>query len=213
MGVLLSALGVLRRLWTVVWGVLKLTLALPIGVFLAAALAGFLLGAAHGNARYHAGYAKGSAVVQAKWDKAAKAATRRNGDLGTTGARVTAGVHAQLSRQAADTHDDFTSLRRKVSTHVSAKSDAGCVVPLGFVRLLNDGIDGPGRRPPALPGAAGRPEDANSGLALSDLADQLLGGFEIPYGWRAENVAWRDWYGGQCAAWVAKGGQCAVTAP
>jgi hypothetical protein len=60
------------------------------------------------------------------------------------------------------------TLIEKVPTYVSRKADLACVVPFGFVRVFDaaaSGVD-----PAALPGTAGEPDDAPSGVALSRIA-------------------------------------------
>lgn len=52
----------------------------------------------------------------------------------------------------------------EVTAHVTPKDDAACHVNLGTVRVLNDATHG------AVPPAAAGPDDAPSGVALSDVA-------------------------------------------
>lgn len=52
----------------------------------------------------------------------------------------------------------------EVPTHVTPEADRNCVVPLGFVRVLNDAAHGP------VPGPAAGADEAPSGIPLSDVA-------------------------------------------
>lgn len=208
---LIAALDVLRRVGTAAWGLARLAVTLPLGVLVAALLAALLLSHCEGQARYRAGYAKGEAHERAEWQKVAAKIKRVRELLSDRMASISEDERRRLDRRRGEIRDDTANLRQKVKTYVPPAADARCVVPLGFVRLINDGIDGPGRRPPEIAGAAGRPNEADSGLALSDVSDQLLGGFEIPYGWRAENEAWRGWYPRVCAEWRRAGGICELS--
>lgn len=205
---LVNVLGFLSGVWRAAWGFLKLAISIPLGILLAAALCGFLLGSCHASDRYKAGYAKGEASERAAWQKVARKLHRIKADLDRASSAISLDEGGKLTRNLADNHNHFTTLRRKVPTYVTPAADARCVVPLGFVRTLNQGIAGRNRRAPEVPGGAGRSDEAASGLALSDVADQLLGGFEAPYAWRAEAETWRSWYGRECIAWRKAGGVC-----
>lgn len=198
----------LKGLLGAAWAILKAAVTIPLGVLLAAALAGLTLGSCHAHDQFKAGYAKGEAHERAAWQKVARKLHDIRASLEQVGARISTLERQRLDRALVDNHTHFTNLRREVRTHVTPAADARCVVPLGFVRELNKGIAGRHRRAPEISGGAGRPDDAASGLALSDVADQLLGGFEAPYAWRAELDAWRRWYPAECAAWRRAGGVC-----
>jgi len=58
------------------------------------------------------------------------------------------------------------TITRKVPVYVSAQSDSRCVLPNGFVQLLD--AAGLQADPDALPGATGEPHDAAAGLSLSE---------------------------------------------
>ncbi len=66
---------------------------------------------------------------------------------------------------------------REVPVHVSAASDAKCVLPVGAVRLLDAAASGADSAHVRDRVAPGQPDDAASGLSLSDvvalLADNL----------------------------------------
>lgn len=211
-GFLLAAWGLARARFRAAWALLRLAVTLPLGVLLAAALAGFLAGSCQGEARYKAAYAKGVAAgvkaERADWQKVAEKLKEIRRKLESRTSAISADERTKLDRRLTDNHAHFTNLRKEVRAHVTPADDARCIVPLGFVRTLNRGLAGRDRRAPELPGAAGRPDAAASGLALSDVADQLLGGFEAPYAWRAEADAWRGWYPRVCAEWRAAGGAC-----
>lgn len=60
---------------------------------------------------------------------------------------------------------------RYVTRYVTPKNDAACVLNNGFVKLLDSAITG--TPPDQLPGSSGEPDDAPSGLTLSQ-ASALL---------------------------------------
>lgn len=66
---------------------------------------------------------------------------------------------------------------RKVPVYVTEKSNSACIVPLGAVRLLDAAISGsdPGAVEAAI--APGQPNDASSGIALSDVVALLASDF------------------------------------
>lgn len=91
-------------------------------------------------------------------------------------------------------------LTQEVPVYVTPKSDADCVVPLGFVRLHDAAASGD---PASLPGPAGGSLQAASGVPLSAVAATVIGNYGVAYDWRAEALTWRDWYARQKAAWDA----------
>jgi hypothetical protein len=88
-------------------------------------------------------------------------------------------------------------LIRKVPVYVTAKADAACVVPRGFVRVF----DAAGRGEAEVPGSSGGPDDAASGVPLSAVLSTVVANDGVAYDWRAEALTWRDWYTKQAAAW------------
>jgi len=66
---------------------------------------------------------------------------------------------------------------RKVPIYVSAKSDAACVVPVGAVRLFDAAASGSDPGVVAALIAPGQPDDAASGIALSDFVALLAQNF------------------------------------
>ena len=60
------------------------------------------------------------------------------------------------------------TILEKVPTYVTIASDRACSVPNGFVRLFD--AASAGTDPASLPGTAGEPDGAASGVALSQIA-------------------------------------------
>lgn len=66
------------------------------------------------------------------------------------------------------------TLIKEVPVYVSAKADAACVVPVGFVRLHDAGATG---TEPAAPDSTGAADAAPSGVALSTVAATNVGNY------------------------------------
>lgn len=107
---------------------------------------------------------------------------------------------AQLAAAQAAQGVRTQTLIQKVPVYVSRKADARCVVNTGFVRLWDSGASGPG----AAPDASGGPLEADSGFALSDLAQADLANYGVAYGWKAEAMTWRAWAADLLAHWSDK---------
>lgn len=90
------------------------------------------------------------------------------------------------------------TLIEKVPTYVTAKADAGCVVPVGFVRLHDAAASG---SPASLSSASGGPVEAPSGVALSAVTGTIAWNYGEALQWRAEAQSWRDWYVREKALW------------
>jgi hypothetical protein len=78
--------------------------------------------------------------------------------------RISDAVATKFEPVRAKIIQDTNKRLSEVETHVTAKSDSVCPVPVGFVRLFNDSTHGP------VPGAASGADDAASGVELSDVA-------------------------------------------
>lgn len=147
------------------------------------------------HARYDAGFKAGQAAQDAAYRKAyvKEAAKIRRRELEQVD--LSAGLRETLGRQLGENAANYRQLRKEVPRHVTAKSDAGCVVPNGFVSLWNKGVSGPaGRTSAGVPPKPGGPVEGPSGLALSDVANAYLNSAEVAYDWRAEVDTWRKWY-------------------
>jgi hypothetical protein len=107
-------------------------------------------------------------------DAQSEAALLRARQQGIAQGQVQARAHAV---QQARTETQIQTVTEKVPVYVSAKSDAACILPWGFVRLLDAAASG---ADPDLVRAAiapGQPDDAASGIALSDFVALLAQNF------------------------------------
>jgi hypothetical protein len=100
-------------------------------------------------------------LADAKAQAAALAAQRKLTDAANAQARL----HA-VGNQAIQTQ--IQTVIRKVPVYVSEKSDSACVLPWGVIRLLDAAASGADLGDVAARVAPGQPDDAASGVALSD---------------------------------------------
>jgi len=78
-------------------------------------------------------------------------------------------VQARAHLAAADVmRRQIETIVEKVPVYVSEKSNAGCVVPWGVVRLLDAAASGASLDAAGAAIAPGRPDDAASDVALSE---------------------------------------------
>lgn len=141
-----------------IWSFLKS----PIGPWIAvAATVGVLLFAVRAE-----GFRDGQEAERAVQEGRVKAAMERVTKIEAQAARISQAARANSDAQNAKIAALTADLKSKVSTYVTPQADRRCVIPAGYVRLR----DAAGAGVPVAPAASGGPVDANSGLALSDLA-------------------------------------------
>lgn len=145
-------------------------------------------GVSAGVDRERAANAKLVAEAMAQADKAAKASAA----ISETARRDHA---ADLARIA----DLTTKLQQKVPIYVTPEADRRCVIPAGYVRLR----DAAGAGVDPVPPAAGGSVDSDSGLVLSDLAENDVTNAAAFHTAIAEVKAWRGWYAAQADLWKA----------
>lgn len=117
--------------------------------------------------------------------------------LVTTGHQET--VTEQVGQQAAEHQQAVQTITktiiRKVPVYVTAKADAACPVPDGFVRVHD--LAAAGLPPPA--DGAGQPDGtaaelgAPSGVSLSAIARTVGGNYGTCLALRGELLDWQDW--------------------
>ena len=111
--------------------------------------------------------------------------------------KISAASQAQHQADTARIAALSVQLQQKVSTYVSPQADRRCIVPVGYVRLR----DAAGAGRPIVPAAAGGSLDADSGVALSDVARvdiETAAAFNAAI---SEVKAWRGWYVAQADLW------------
>lgn len=80
------------------------------------------------------------------------------------------------------------TITKEVPIHVTAKADAACAVPVGFVRVHDAAAEGHLPDPPA-----GDPDAPAPGLALSDVADTVAGNYGTCHETAEQLIALQAW--------------------
>lgn len=112
--------------------------------------------------------------------------------------RITHDADVIAAKAQQEANDRANLLPQRIPVYVTRKSDTGCILPNGFAKLL-DGY-ALGIEPDALPGAASEPNDAPSGLSLSQASALLatnLGTLKLA---RDKLKEWNEWAAKQGAA-------------
>jgi hypothetical protein len=174
-----EALAILRAWWKLIPG------------FLIGAALAFPLGQCSG----HRAGVKAEQAAEAKRLEAARAkvASREH-----TADKITTDTSAKLEKTKVQIQWRTKTIIEKVPTYVPQAADAQCSVNRGFVVLHDAAASG---SPAGVPQASGGPLDAPSGVPLSAVAETVVGNYGVAYQWRAEALAWREWYQKQSAEW------------
>jgi len=99
-------------------------------------------------------------------------------------------VAAQKEQAAQDRIVLVTkTIVQKVPEYVTAEADARCVVPNGFVRIHDAAAAGV----PPVPNAAGKPDDAPSGVELSSIAETVAGNYGAAHLNAERLLALQEW--------------------
>ncbi len=159
----------------------------PLGKWLAVALAVlaavwaiWAAGDHHGRASEKAAQARAERAAEAKIVKTDRAI-----------AAIVAPIRQQADAERVRIVTRTQFLKQEVPRYVTLEADRRCIVPAGFVRLYDAAASGEG---PPVPGAAGGPDDADSGLAVSDVARTDVDNLGAARQAIAEVTAWREWY-------------------
>jgi hypothetical protein len=165
-------------------------------------LGGYLIGATGVVALlfgiHHAGFSAGVKHERKAEEKAYAAALDRVAKREKAADQIAADARSALSDRQVQIQTVTRTLIEKVPTYVTAKADAGCVLPVGFVRLHDAAASG---SPAGLSGTSSGSIDAPSGLALSAVAETVSVNYGEALQWRAEAQGWRDWYVREKALW------------
>ncbi|PIB91308.1 hypothetical protein [Caulobacter sp. FWC2] len=187
---MIAAAGIALKEWGLaLWSFAKSPLGRRVAVALAVALA--LWGI------HHAGYSAGVKHEQAQYAKALAKAEKKAAETKKKSDAITAKVSTDLATANARIATLSTQLKSEIPRYVTPQADRRCIVSTGYVELRN--AAGVGR--PAVPEGAGRSLDADSGLVLSDLAENDITNATAFNSAVAEIKAWRDWYTRQADLW------------
>jgi hypothetical protein len=144
------------------------------------------------------GYRAGRAAERQAVAAREIAAARQLARVAQASASISASARADNAAALAQIRTLTLKLQQKVPTYVSPQADRRCVVPVGYVRLRDAagaGLD------PVAP-AAGGSLDADSGLVLSDLAENDIANAAAFNAATEEVRAWRAWYARQADLWA-----------
>lgn len=174
------------------------------GVLLVLATLAAVLFAVH-----HKGYQSGVKAREAEHAEALARAEKLVKETSEASDRITAKAKSDLALSLAKIEDLSNQLHKETPRYVSPKADRACVVPAGYVLLRN--AAGTGSAP--VPESAGRSLDADSGLALSAIAQNDIENGRSFQSAVEEIKAWRSWYGRQAELWEKNYGPKALEAP
>lgn len=162
--------------------------------YAAVAVVAFLVGAG-GSWKVRDWMAAEAALAEARAE--AKAAARV-ADRTQAAAAVTEDVGQGVEVARAKTRIVYRTITERIPVYVTPEIDRDYPVPVGFVRLHDAAAQGSAA---ILPDSAGEPADAPSGVALSAVADTVVGNYASCTDDRARLIGWQDWYRQQVAAW------------
>lgn len=154
-----------------VYAALALVLLLGIGVWY------------YGYTRFNAGVAEQQGIDA----KALAAAQAKAG-------KITTQVVTQYVDRVHVVRERAQTIVQKVPVYVTAKADAACTVPAGFVRVHDAAVQGL-----ELPASASTADGAPSGVALSTVAGTVAGNYGICRETAERLTSLQDWVRQQAA--------------
>lgn len=162
------------------------------GYLLIAALVALALWGVHNQ-----GYREGVKAKEAEYAKALKEAEKKVAETTKASDAITAKAKGELALSLAKIDELSNQLHKETPTYVSPKADRACVIPAGYVLLRN--AAGTGSAP--VPSSSGQSLDADSGVALSTIAENDIENGRSFQAAIAEIGAWRAWYVQQAELW------------
>lgn len=117
------------------------------------------------------------------------ARAERDAALATSASeKVTTQVVTQYVDRVQVVREVGATITKEVPVYVTAKADAACPVPVGFVRVHDAAAQGRVPDP-----AAGDPDAPAAGLALSAVADTVAGNYTTCHETREQLIALQAW--------------------
>ena len=113
------------------------------------------------------GWVKGAGHVQSEWDEATRKQVMRVAAVKVKQAEATVQVVTKYVDRVQIVRQKGEDIIKEVTVYVTPKTDSGCIVPIGLVRLRNDAAAGRVTRDSA--GSA----DAGAGATGSDLGGSI----------------------------------------
>lgn len=137
---------------------------------------------------FAAGWRVGGQRVQAKWDLAQAAQRIAVTDAVQRALDVGQAVVTQYVDRVQVVMTQGATVIQKVPVYVTREADTRCIVPRGFVWLLDSAATGR-----ELPGATAGAADAAAGLALSAVASTVSTNYTTCRATAARLIALQDW--------------------
>ncbi len=145
------------------------------------------------------GHHVGAAGVQSEWDASKASQAEALAKVQVSAAQVTTKVVTQYVDRVKVVHDKAAAIVKKVPVYVTAKADAACTVPAGFVRVHDAAAQGT-----ELPDAATGADEAPSGVALSTIAGTVAGNYGLCRETAQQLSSLEDWARQQAALTTAE---------
>lgn len=147
---------------------------------------------------HHAGYSAGVKHQRAEYTQAFAKAEKKAAETKKASDAITTKVSGDLASANARIATLSTQLKTEIPRYVSHEADRRCIVSNGYLELRNAA----GRGGTPVPEAAGGSRDADSGVVLSDLAENDIANATAFRSATAEIEAWRRWYMAQADLWT-----------
>jgi hypothetical protein len=148
------------------------------------------------------------ADLKARDAAALKAAKAQRATVQAAQTKATASVMASYTPAAAAIAANAKALTKEISLYVTPKDDSACAINAGAVRLLDSAAGGL----PAVPDAAGGPDDAPSGVALSELVGADIANDAAANANAQQLSALQAWIRAQAAAFATPSAPAAASA-
>jgi hypothetical protein len=142
------------------------------------------------------GWHIGTDHVQAKWDADKKAQAVAISTVQAKQAEVTTQFVTKYVDRVQTIQGATKTIIQKVPVYVTAKADAACPIPNGFVRLH----DAAAEDSMQFPANASSVDGQSSEVKLSDVASTIAGNYGICHANAEKLTALQDWVKGQAEA-------------
>jgi len=142
------------------------------------------------------GWHVGTYHVQAKWDADKKSQAVAMASVESKQAEVTTQVVTQYVDRVQTIQGATKTIIQKVPVYVTAKADASCPIPNGFVRLH----DAAAEDSMQLPASSISVDGQASEVKLSDVASTIAGNYGICHANAEQLTELQDWVKGQAEA-------------
>lgn len=133
------------------------------------------------------GWMQGSHHVQRQWDAASAKQLMQASGVRRQQAEAAVQVVTRYVDRVNVVRQAGVAITNEVPVYVSPEADAACVLSRGFVRLHDAAVAG------IVPGAAGGPDAAPAGIALSTVAGTVAANYERCHENTEQLIALQEW--------------------